>query len=213
MKGSDISTFRFHLAESGEAVGLDFTSHQVEQFCRYYDLVMRWNSLLHLTTITEPQSFVRRHLIESTFAVQHLLPALVRVWDLGSGAGLPGVPVAVLCPEIRVVLVESNRKKSVFLREVADNLHLDNLAVRHIRFENLQPFTQSECVTVRAIEKMAQAAGLILEKSRTASQVLLFGGDEFTSRFAGDCHTDWASQRYLLPFSQDRWLLSLTRST
>lgn len=213
MKDPDSSAFRFHLAESGETVGFEFTSHQAEQFRRYYDLVVRWNPLLHLTTITEPQAFVRRHLIESVFAAQHLLPSVVRVWDLGSGAGIPGVPIAVLRPEAEVVLVESNRKKSVFLREVADELHLDNLVVRNTRFETLPPFAPRECVTVRAIEKMEQAAGLILEQARSAAQMLLFGSEVLTSRFSGEQVPDFTAQRYLLPFSQDRWLLSLIRST
>src|ERR1700728_2858710 len=87
------------------------------QLSTYLDLLLKWNARTNLTAVRDPQEIVRRHFGESLFAGRHVgTPATLL--DLGSGAGFPGIPIALLRPEIAVTLAESQHKKAAFLREV-----------------------------------------------------------------------------------------------
>src|SRR5665213_2921666 len=87
------------------------------QLSKYLDLLLKWNARTNLTAIRDPEEIVRRHFGESLFAARHLDPKTATLLDLGSGAGFPGLPIALLCPEIQVTLAESQNKKASFLRE------------------------------------------------------------------------------------------------
>src|ERR1700678_3008771 len=76
----------------------------------YLDLLLKWNARTNLTAIRDPEEIVRRHFGESLFAAQHLSPSTSTLLDLGSGAGFPGLPIALLHPEIAVTLAESQNK-------------------------------------------------------------------------------------------------------
>src|SRR5580698_9800537 len=88
----------------------------------YLDLLLKWNTRTNLTAIRDPEEIVCRHFGESLFAAQHLDPAATTLLDFGSGAGFPGLPIALLRPEIQVTLAESQNKKATFLREVVRSL-------------------------------------------------------------------------------------------
>ena len=95
-----------------------------DQLAAYLALLLKWNSKLNLTAVREPAEIVRRHLVECIQCAQ-ALPEVRTLLDFGSGAGLPGVPIAIVRPEIRVTLGESQGKKSAFLREVVRTLGLN----------------------------------------------------------------------------------------
>lgn len=90
---------------------------QVECLNRHYDLMVRWNRVVNLTSIRGVEGIVLRHYCESLFLALHLPESLVSVVDVGSGAGFPGIPVAVMRPDCEVTLAESHQRKAVFLRE------------------------------------------------------------------------------------------------
>ena len=90
-----------------------------EQFLAYFTVLLRWNAQLNLTAIREPEQIIQRHFVECAFAAQHLPWDVATLLDYGSGAGLPGIPIAICRPEIRVTLAESQGKKASFLREAA----------------------------------------------------------------------------------------------
>src|SRR5271167_4951120 len=94
-----------------------------EQLSAYLDLLLKWNARTNLTAIRDPEEIVRRHFGESLFTAVHL-PAAQTLLDFGSGAGFPGLPIALLRPEIKVTLAESQNKKSTFLREAVRTLQL-----------------------------------------------------------------------------------------
>src|SRR6185369_4459750 len=100
------------------------SEHEKDLLERYYKLVLKWNDRLHLTTITAPDAFVRRHLDEAIFVEKRILPIVDEFWDIGSGVGIPGIPVAVRRPDMEVRLVEANRRKALFLEEVVAELQL-----------------------------------------------------------------------------------------
>ena len=118
----------------------------------YLDLLLRWNAKIRLTAIRKPEEIVRRHFGESLFAGEQLRPANgARLSDLGSGAGFPGLPIAILYPAIHVTLIESQQKRVAFLREVVRSLRIRNVDIYGGRAENSG--LTSQIVTLRAVEK------------------------------------------------------------
>ncbi len=92
-------------------------SEQVDRLYAHYQTLVRWNRVLNLTTIREPAEVVRRHYCESLFAGANLPLEPLSVADIGSGAGFPGIPMAILRPDCRFALIESHMRKAVFLKE------------------------------------------------------------------------------------------------
>ena len=138
----------------------------------YLDLLLKWNARTNLTAIRDPEEIVRRHFGESLFAGQHLgTPFPETLLDLGSGAGFPGLPIALLYANLPVTLAESQNKKATFLREVVRTLDLPNVEVWAARAESLPPSRQFHTVTLRAVDNMA--AALTAAAPRSTHQLLL----------------------------------------
>ena len=173
----------------------------VSQLVAYYELVLKWNRKISLTTITSAREFAERNVGEALFAADHIGAGVTEVWDIGSGLGIPGIPIAIVRPSLMVKLVESNRKKAIFLEEACDALSLKNTNVIRGRLETLPAFSEHSCVTLRAVERMEKLTIQVLKKAE-ASQVLVFGGDAL--------HVGWPTHRplnkYLLPGSTARFL-------
>ena len=98
------------------------SDEQVEQLRRHYNLLVRWNKVLNLTAIRTLEETVERHYCESIFAAGHLPEGRLSIADLGSGAGFPGIPIAIVRPDCSVTLIESHQRKAVFLREATRDL-------------------------------------------------------------------------------------------
>ena len=131
----------------------------------YLDLLLKWNARTNLTAIRDPQEIVRRHFGESLFAGRHL-GAPETLLDLGSGAGFPGLPIALLYPQIRVTLAESQNKKATFLREAVRTLELPSVEVWAARAEVLPATRQFHTVALRAVDNME--AALLAARARIA---------------------------------------------
>lgn len=136
------------------------------QFESYLNLLLRWNRRTNLTAVRDPEGILRRHFLES-IACARALPADIRtLLDFGSGAGFPGLPIALCRPEIAVTLAESQGKKAAFLREAVRTLGVGvgaqggaqrGVEVHGSRAETLQ--RTFHCVTLRAVDRMEQAVG------------------------------------------------------
>ena len=98
------------------------SDQQVSQLEAHYQLLVKWNRSLNLTTVTDLEEAVERHYCESLFLAAHLPAGALRIADIGSGAGFPGFPVAVFRPDCSVTLVESHQRKAVFLKEASRGL-------------------------------------------------------------------------------------------
>jgi 16S rRNA (guanine527-N7)-methyltransferase len=139
------------LLESGEEA-LDAST--AERFGEYGALLLRWNARMNLTAIRDEDGILRRHFVECIRAARALPTGLETLLDFGSGAGFPGIPIALCRPEIAVTLGESQNKKAMFLREAVRTLGLS--AVVHAdRAETLG--RQFDCVALRAVDKMEEA--------------------------------------------------------
>jgi 16S rRNA (guanine527-N7)-methyltransferase len=127
-----------------------------EQLHLYLDLLTRWNTRLSLTSVREPEEMIQRHLVECAFAAQHLPANIETLLDYGSGAGLPGIVIAICRPEIRVTLAEAHGKKAAFLREAVRTTGVA-ADVYDGRVESLPPSRLFHAVSLRAVEKMEAA--------------------------------------------------------
>jgi len=97
----------------------ELSAYQIEQLYRHYQLLLKWNQRINLTAITDLAELVDRHYAESLFLGSKLPSVPLRIADVGSGAGFPGIPVAVLRPDCLVTLIESDQRKAVFLKEAS----------------------------------------------------------------------------------------------
>ncbi len=142
------------------SLGLELTEAQVQTLLAYQDWVAKWNRVYNLTALRDPQEMLTHHLLDSLAVVQPLRRHLAqrgqgaqpRLLDVGSGAGLPGVVLAITCPELDVSCVDTVAKKALFIQQVAAALRLPNLHGVHARVETLtQPF---DVVTSRAFASL-----------------------------------------------------------
>lgn len=131
----DAATSRL-LREGAAGLGVALADAQVATFARYLDLLLKWNRRIKLTSVVEPTGIVEKHFIDSLAVVGELGDAKALV-DVGSGAGFPGVPVAIARPSLRVTLVESIHKKAAFLEAARRELALANVEVFVGRMEEL----------------------------------------------------------------------------
>lgn len=174
------------------------------QLSSYLDLLLKWNARTNLTAIRDPEEIVRRHFGESLFAARHIDYKPSTLLDLGSGAGFPGLPIAILHPEIQVTLAESQNKKASFLREVVRTLSLSS-EVWAAREKLLPTARRFDTVTLRAVDNMA--AAVAAAESRATHQVIIL-----TSTASAPALDSFPDQtRMPLPESQDRILLIASR--
>jgi 16S rRNA (guanine527-N7)-methyltransferase len=147
------------------------------RFLAYLELLMRWNTRLNLTAIREPKQIIRRHFVECAFAAQHLPTRIESLLDFGSGAGLPGIPIAICRPEVRVTLAESQGKKASFLREAVRSLDI-SAEVHDGRVEEMPQGRLFHAVSMRAVEKMEIALPVALR--RVERYLVLLTTEQFT---------------------------------
>ena len=128
------------LQEGLAALGLSLTQAQVTQLLDYQALIARWNQVYNLTAVRDPQEMLTHHLLDSLAVVLPLRRKMAgpgALLDVGSGAGLPGVVLAITCPELAVTCVDTVAKKAAFVQQVAVTLGLPNLKGLHARVETL----------------------------------------------------------------------------
>ena len=177
----------------------------------YIDLLLKWNARINLTAIRDPNEIVQRHFGESFFAAKYLLEQNrpKTAIDLGSGAGFPGVPFAMLALDVQVTLIESQQKKATFLKELVHVLGIKNMAVFNDRAENY-PGT-ADLVMLRAVEKFEHALPMAVRLTKQCGRCALMigaGQVELARRLSAEVSWDSAVQ---IPCSNSRELLVGTR--
>lgn len=154
---------RHRLDDGLAALRLELSDAVRDQLIAYVELLARWNAAYNLTAVRDPAEMVARHLLDSLAIVPYVTGATLA--DLGSGAGLPGLPLALVAPEREVTLVDSNGKKARFLREAVRALKLANVRVIEGRVQDVPG--QFDCITARAFatlaDMLAWAGGLLAD--------------------------------------------------
>ena len=150
-------TPRAALERGIQELALALPASAAERLLQYIALLAKWNRSYNLTAIRDPLGMVQQHLLDSLAVLPHLpmQGSAARIVDAGSGAGLPGVPLAVARPDWRVALVEANQKKAAFLRQVMIELTLDNVEVHALRVETWRPDNAFAVVISRAFARLA----------------------------------------------------------
>jgi 16S rRNA (guanine527-N7)-methyltransferase len=189
------------LAEAGLAP-LDVQT--ASRFGAYLSLFIRWNERLNLTSIQDEEGIISRHFVESIVVARALPPGIATLLDFGSGAGLPGIPIALCRTEIAVTLAESQGKKAAFLQEavrvlgIAAKVHADRAETLHEVFD---------CVVLRAVDRMpkaaAAAARLVAPEGRLA--LMTTSAELPRLRAAAGAPFSWA-EPILMPGSESRLL-------
>jgi 16S rRNA (guanine527-N7)-methyltransferase len=138
--------------------GLRLADAQVATLERYLDLLEKWNRVYNLTAIRERDRMITHHLLDSLAVLPHLHGK--RVLDVGSGAGLPGIPLAVADASLQVTLLESNHKKSAFLNQAVGELRLANARAVTERVEAWRTAERFDTIVSRAFTELAEFAAL-----------------------------------------------------
>ena len=137
------------------ALGIALDDAAIERLLDYVDLLERWNAAYNLTAVRDPAEMVTRHLIDSLAILPYVSGATLA--DLGSGAGLPGIPLAIAAPARETLLVDSNGKKARFLREAVRRLGLRHVRVAESRVEDVAG--TFDCSTARAFASLGEMLG------------------------------------------------------
>jgi 16S rRNA (guanine527-N7)-methyltransferase len=159
---------------------------QIGQLYQHYEQLQRWNQRMNLTTVKPGAETVVRHYCESLFFAAHIPmeQAKISILDLGSGAGFPGIPIAVLRPEWQVTLIESGRRKAVFLRESSRQIR--NVSIRAERMEAASD--HAGWIVARAVDPTE----VIKQVPRLAPNIGLMLGEEDFSSIRHDSDIAWA---------------------
>lgn len=178
-----------------------------EKLESYYRMVIKWNVRLHLTTITERSEFWKLHIDESHFASTLLIDTATEIWDLGTGLGVPGIPLAIFRPDLEINLVELSRAKTIFLDEAAYALKLTNIKVHRKAIKTLPILPSNAVITARAVEKMEKLIPEFFRIGEEAKQMLLLVGKDL------EPHVQEAAlirnrsiKSHLIPASQNRYI-------
>lgn len=148
---------------------LTLSDDQIRQLWEHYEVLLRWNERINLTSIPPGEEMVIRHYCESLFFAAHLpvAPPATSILDMGSGAGFPGVPLAILRPDLRITLLESHQRKAVFLRESTRGLPNISMLARRAesvsgRFDLLVSRGVDARDVLKSIPRLASKVGLML---------------------------------------------------
>ena len=157
------------IAQGLEALPFDLDNHQIHQLAALVGLLAKWNRVYNLTAVRDPQAMVTRHILDSLVVLPWLRDD--SLLDVGTGAGLPGLPLAIACPDLTITLLDSSDKKLRFVRQAAAELELDQVNIVHARMQTYQPAQPFDMVISRAVSSLAALYRM--------TQPLLRGGGRF----------------------------------
>jgi len=163
------------LYDNAPGFGIELQPEHVTGLRSYYQLLLKWNSKLHLVAPCSPEEFATRHILESLLLLSHL-PRNARIADVGSGGGLPIVPCLIVREDLRAIAIESSQKKAVFLREALRGTNSREAAhVMTGRFEEIGA-PKVDFVTCRALDKFQKMLPALVDWAPSGSELLLFAG-------------------------------------
>lgn len=140
-----------------ELLAMELTEDQVQKLSRFADLLIKWNESYNLTSITSPKDVLDLHLVDSLALAKcsgDLLNGSKTVLDVGSGGGLPAIPLAIVRPELEITMVDAVQKKTIFQRQAISMLRLKNIKAEHTRVEQIKDRT-FDVITSRAFASLS----------------------------------------------------------
>ncbi len=209
----DMKSLGIQLENGLAAMGLSINAPVQQKLLAYLALIHKWNKVHNLTAVREPAEMVTLHLLDSLAVLPHIQAE--RLLDVGSGAGLPGIPLALCLPQMRVTVLDSSHKKASFMRQAKAELGVDNLDVICGRVEQFKPVELYDVIISRAFSDLNQFTSLTRHLCKPDAQWLAMKGvhpyDELTqisikpSQIAPLHVTGLKAQRHLvfLPFNPE----------
>ena len=178
---TDTPSLRLPLIAAAKTLNLDLSDAQIDKLLAYLDMISKWNRVYNLTAVRDPQAMLTQHLVDSL----SLIPALrrhaagkpMRLMDVGSGGGLPGVVVAICDPTIDVSCVDAVAKKATFIKQVAAELKLPNLHGEHSRVEQLKA-PAFDLITSRAFASLLDFTALTRQHLKSGAESGALAGHE-----------------------------------
>lgn len=169
------------MSKSAEDVGLKLTSEQYEKFIIYMRLLQEWNEKINLTAIVEDEEVIKKHFIDSIKAFKRdEFKTAKTLIDVGTGAGFPGLPIAIMRDDIKVTLLDSLNKRVSFLNTVINRLGLSNVTTIHSRAEdgarNIKLREKFDIATSRAVANMSVLAEFCLPYVKTNGSFIALKG-------------------------------------
>jgi 16S rRNA (guanine527-N7)-methyltransferase len=158
IQGNEKDQLGMALLAGASQLGIPISERQLQLLLSYVEELTRWNGAYNLTAVRSPKDMIFRHLLDSLAALPYLHGD--HMLDLGSGAGLPGVVLAVMEPERDFILLEANGKKTSFLRHIKAHLHLVNITVAQARAEDYKPAVLRTSIICRAFAALPVIAKL-----------------------------------------------------
>ena len=134
---------------------LALSEENLQKISAYATLLQKWNKTYNLTAVRDAEGILALHLLDSLAVLPHLNPGQGRLLDIGSGGGLPGIPLAIMRPDLAVTLLDSNSKKSAFQQQAVIELGLRNVTVVNARVEAFKPAQAFEQIISRAFSELA----------------------------------------------------------
>jgi len=162
------------LIEGVEQLGLSLTDGQLQQCQDYMDLIQKWNKAYNLVGTSDTQTLITKHLLDSLAISPYIQQS--PVLDVGSGAGLPGIPLAIALPHVSFTLCDSNGKKARFMRQSVIELGLENVMVEHGRIEAYSSRQTAMIVMSRAFAPAQEALEILADVCHPAGQVMIMLG-------------------------------------
>jgi 16S rRNA (guanine527-N7)-methyltransferase len=162
------------LAHGASTLGVSLDGQAIRRLLDYVDLIAKWNKVYNLTAIRETQRMLTEHVLDSLAVAPHVRSG--SLLDLGSGAGLPGIPLGVARPDLQVTLLESSRKKCAFLHQAIIELGLNNVEVACVRAESYRPARGFDTVVTRAFADLDAIARLGLPLLAPGARLLAMKG-------------------------------------
>jgi 16S rRNA (guanine527-N7)-methyltransferase len=176
----------------------------------YIELLLKWNKTVSLTTVTKVDQILAFHFGESLFALPMLPVGKSRLADVGSGAGFPGIPLAMARPSLEVTLIEPNAKKFAFLNEVIRQLSLSNVGAVRGRMDDLQFSNERfDIITVRAVGQFDALIEWAKARITPGGRLILWVGDEDAKQILNDTRFEWSFPEQI-PCTDRRFILAGT---
>ena len=175
----------------------------------YIAMLAQWNCKVALTAMTDPVEVLRFHFGESLFAVSRMDICKGRLADIGTGPGFPGIPIRMVCPQLELLLVESNSKKAAFLSEVVRKLDLSGVSVIRKRMEEIgeRETGKLDCVTARALGGYEDLLEWAKSRLSPRGRVIFWLGNEESAGISSIGGWNW-EEPIKIPDSRSRFLLS-----
>ena len=213
MSSSQPTSKAVQLARGLMAMNTCVSPEQQEKLLAYLDLLYKWNRVYSLTALKADDQAVSHHLLDS-LSILPFVPT-GNLLDVGSGGGTPGIPLAIVRPELAVTLLDSNTKKAAFLRQAAIELGLNNIAVHSGRVEQYHPDTGFAAITSRAFAELADFVSLSKHLLAPGGRWLAMKGvrpEEEMARLPDDVGVDAAYPLTVPGIDGERHLVVLRRT-